>query len=153
MDCDFIGCRYIKKVIYTNKNLSMIKKILAIFLAALCCGLCVSCGPDDPDPYEMPEFDFSPKGNIVDDRQYYSGIDEVQFPNQLWNTPAFERAAQYDRQDQGVEAYFLQSVSYNDAPTYVFAYVGIPATATMVQATLAIKIMQSQQTNNSFTTL
>ena len=107
----------------------MIKKILAIFLAALSCGLCVSCGPD-PDPYEMPEFDFSPKGSIVDDMQYYSGIDEVQFPNQLWNTPAFERAAQYDRLDQGVEAYFLQSVSYNDAPTYVFAYVGIPSTAT-----------------------
>ena len=106
----------------------MIKKILAIFLVILSCSLCVSCGPDDPEHYEMPEYDFSKKENIVDDRQYYSGIDEVQFPNQLWNTPAFERATQYDR--EGVEAYFLQSVSYNDAPTYVFAYVGIPDTAT-----------------------
>ena len=60
----------------------MIKKLLAIFLAILSCGLCVSYGPDDPEHYEMPEFDFSKKENIVDDRQYYSGIDEVQFPNQ-----------------------------------------------------------------------
>ena len=117
------------------KELCMIKKILVIFLAALSCGLCVSCGEtnefeENDKPYEMPEYDFSKKENVVDDRQYYSGIDEVQFPNQLWNTPTFERAAQYDRPDQGVEAYFLQSVSYKDAPTYVFAYVGIPATAT-----------------------
>lgn len=117
------------------KELCMIKKILAIFLAALSCGLCVSCGEtnefeENDKPYEMPEYDFSKKENVVDDRQYYSGIDEVRFPNQLWNTPTFERAAQYDRPDQGVEAYFLQSVSYDDAPTYVFAYVGIPATAT-----------------------
>ena len=113
----------------------MIKRNLAIFLATLSCGLCVSCAETNPiedyvSPYEMPEYDFTPKENIVDDRQYYSGIDEVLFPNQLWNTPTFERATQYDRLDQGVEAYFLQSVSYNDAPTYVFAYVGIPATAT-----------------------
>ncbi len=110
------------------KCFSMIKKILAIFLVALSCCLCVSCREDDDNYYEMPEYDFSKKENIVDDRQYCSGIDEVQFPNHLWNTPAFERASQYDR--QGVEAYFLQSVSYNDAPTYVFAYVGIPDTAT-----------------------
>ena len=117
------------------KESRMIIKILTIFLATLSCGLCVSCGEtsqieDDPNPYEMPEYDFSPKENIVDDRQYYSGIDEVQFPNRLWGTPTFERATQYDRQDQGVEAYFLQSVSYNDTPTHVFAYVGIPSIAT-----------------------
>jgi hypothetical protein len=29
-----------------------------------------------------------------------------------------------------VEAYFLQSVPYNNAPTHVFAYVGIPSIAT-----------------------
>ena len=118
-----------------SKGFRMIKKVLAIFIVTLSCGLCVSCDNTDPNgnndrPYEMPEYDFSPKENIVDDRQYYSGIDEVQFPNQLWDTPTFERATQYDRQDQGVEAYFLQSVAYNDAPTQVFAYVGIPATAT-----------------------
>ena len=117
------------------KELRRIRRILAIFLAALSCGLCASCGDTDPiedndTPYEMPEYDFSPKENIVADRQYYSGIDEVQFPNHLWDTPAFERAPQHDRQDQGVEAYFLQSVSYNDVPTHVFAYVGIPSTAT-----------------------
>ena len=60
----------------------MIKKLLAVFLAILSCGLCVSCGPDDPEHYEMPDYNFSKKENIVDDRQYYSGIDEVQFPNQ-----------------------------------------------------------------------
>ena len=108
----------------------MIKKILAIFIATLSCGLCACDKINQNENGEMPEYDFSPKKNIVDDRQYYSGIDEVQFPNQLWSAPAFERATQYDRLDQGVEAYFLQSVSYNDAPTQVFAYVGIPATAT-----------------------
>ena len=117
------------------KELCMIKKIMAIFLVASSGGLCVSCGETDPSEdddnhYEMPEFDFSPKKDIVADRQYYSGIDEIRFPSQLWNTPTFERAIKYDRQDHGVDAYFLQSVSYNDAPTYVFAYVGIPATAT-----------------------
>ena len=68
--------------------------------------------------------------NIVNDRQYYTDIDEIQFPNQLWSAPVCERAAQYDRQDQEAQAYFLQSVDYNGAPTYVFAFVGIPATAT-----------------------
>ena len=83
------------------KEFRMIKKILAIFLTALSCGLCVSCGEtNNTNPYEMPEFDFSKKENIVDDRQYYSGIDEVKFPNQLWNTPTFVRATQYDMIDQ-----------------------------------------------------
>ena len=113
----------------------MIRKILAILLATLSVGMCVACGnanqkEDKANPPEIPQCDFSPKENIVDNRQYYTGIDEIQFPNQLWNTPAFERAPQYDRQDQGVEAYFLQSVFYSGAPTYVFAYVGIPDTAT-----------------------
>ena len=117
------------------KEFRMIKKILSIFLAALSCGLWVSCDETkqfegNGDLCEMPEFDFSPKENIVDDRQYYTGIDEVKFPNLLWNTTSFERAPQYDRQDQGVAAYFIESVPYNNAPTYVFAYVGIPATAT-----------------------
>ena len=82
------------------------------------------------NPLEMPQYVFPPKENIVDDRQYYNGIGEVQFPNQLWSTPIYERAPQYDKQDQGVQAYFLQSVPYNNEATYVFAYVGIPDTAT-----------------------
>lgn len=106
----------------------MNKKIISILLAALVCNLCVAC--DNSNIPEAPQYAFSQKENIVDDRQYYTGIDEVRFPNQLWSTPVFERAAQYDRQDQGVEAYFLQSVDYNGAATYVFAFVGIPATAT-----------------------
>ena len=117
------------------KEFRVIKIIVAILIVTLSSGLCVSCddtnqNEDIDQPYEIPEYDFSPKENIVDDRQYYSGIDEVQFPNRLWGTPTFERATQYDRQDQGVEAYFLQSVPYNDAPTHVFAYVGIPSIAT-----------------------
>lgn len=104
----------------------MNKKYLAILCGFLICILCVSC-VNSP---EVPNYVFSPKENIVDDRQYYTGIEEVQFPNRLWSTPAFERADQYDRQEQGVQAYFLQSVDYNGATTYVFAYVGIPATAT-----------------------
>ncbi len=112
----------------------MIKKILAILLIALACSLCVACGDtnqheDDSDINEETQYDFPPKENVVCDRQYYTGIEEVRFPDRLWSTPVFERAAQYDRQDQGVQAYFLQSVDYNGAPTYVFAYIGIPATA------------------------
>lgn len=106
----------------------MIKNFLIVLLAVLTCGLCVACS--DTNQPETPKYDFPPKENIVDDRQYYTGVDEIQFPNQLWDTPVYERAPQYDRQDQGVYAYFLQNVSYNGAPTYVFAFVGIPATAT-----------------------
>ena len=55
-----------------------------IFLAALSCSLCVSCGEtNNTNPYEMPEFDFSKKENIVNDRQYYSGIDEVHIQERL----------------------------------------------------------------------
>ena len=47
-------------------KLRMIKKILAIFIATLSYGLCVSCDEtnlieDNHSPYEMPEFDFSQK--------------------------------------------------------------------------------------------
>ena len=113
----------------------MIKNFLSILLAVLSCSLCVACGninqfKDNANFTEAPQYVFSPKENIVGDRQYYAGIDEVQFPNQLWNTPVYERAVQYDRQEHGVQAYFLQSVPYNGAATYVFAFVGIPATAT-----------------------
>ena len=108
---------------------------MAILCVCLICSLCVTCGNTNQlggnaNYSEVPKYVFPLKENIVDDRQYYTGIDEIQFPNQLWGTPVYERATQYDRQDQGVQAYFLQSVDYNGAPTYVFAYVGIPATAT-----------------------
>lgn len=113
----------------------MIRKIAVVLFAAFICCACVACGNagedgKDTNPLEVPQYTFPQKENIVDDRQYYTGIEEVQFPNQLWDTPVFERAPQYDRQDQGVQAYFLQSVDDNGAPTYVFAFVGIPATAT-----------------------
>ena len=113
----------------------MIKKILAILLAAICCISCVACAKDDrPEGNEgypeVPRLDFQPKENIVDDRQYYTGIDEVRFPDRLWSTPVFERAPQYDKPNEGVNAYFLESVEYNGAATYVFAYVGIPDNAT-----------------------
>ena len=113
----------------------MIKKRLAILLAALVCSSCVACGNTNQyggndDFAEELQYVFPVKENIVDDRQYYTDIEEIKFPNKLWSTPVCERAAQYDRQDQGVQAYFLQSVDYNGAPTYVFAFVGIPATAT-----------------------
>lgn len=109
--------------------------ILAILLAALSCGLCASCSEPSPsgdhaDPYKLLALDYTPKENVVDDRQHYTGIDEVRFPEYLWHTPTAERAPQYDKRDRGVQAYFLQSVPYGDAPTHIFAYVGIPATAT-----------------------
>lgn len=113
----------------------MIKKYSVILLVAFLCSLWAACGStnqcaDNLNAPSAPQYVFSRKENIVDDRQYYTGIDEVQFPKQLWSTPVYERAEQYDRQDQGVQAYFLQSVDYNDAPTYVFAFVGIPSAAT-----------------------
>ena len=87
----------------------MIKKFLAILFAALLCSLCVACG--NTNQYggnvnftEEPQYVFPTKENIVDDRQYYTDIDEIRFPNQLCSAPVFERAAQYDRQDQGVQA-------------------------------------------------
>ena len=113
----------------------MIKKKLAILLAALVCSSCVACG--NTNQYgnganfnEEAQYDFPPKENIVCDRQYYTDIDEVRFPNRLWSAPVCERAPQYDRHDQGVQAYFLQSVDYNGASTYIFAFIGIPASAT-----------------------
>ena len=109
----------------------MNKNFLAILLAVLCC-FCVACGNANhlEGNAERSQYVFPPKENIIDDRQYYTGIEEVRFPNELWTTPVYERAPQYDRQDQNVQGYFLQSVAYNGAPTYVFAFVGIPATAT-----------------------
>ena len=80
---------------------------------------------NSPESYIFPT-----KENVISDRQYYTGIDEVRFPDRLWKAPYFERASQYDRNDMGAEAYFLQSVDYNGEPTYVFSYVGIPASAT-----------------------
>ncbi|MBQ7369668.1 MAG: dienelactone hydrolase family protein [Clostridia bacterium] len=110
--------------------MNMIKKYLAILLVSLICSLCVGCGNIKPNPSDGEQYVFPTKENIVDDRQYYTGIDEIRFPNQLWSVTVCERATQYDRQDQGAQAYFLQSVDYNGAPTYVFAFVGIPPTAT-----------------------
>lgn len=113
----------------------MIKKYLVILFAALIGCFFVACGngnrtEDNVNPHKVPQYTFSPKENIVDDRQYYTDIDEVQFSKQLWSPPVYERAAQYDRPDQGVQAYFLQSVDYNGAPTHIFAFVGIPPAAT-----------------------
>lgn len=108
----------------------MIKKYLAILLVALIGCFCVACGGVDEQSPERPQYVFSPKENVVDDRQYYTGIEEIRFPDTLWSAPLYERANEYDRPSQGVQAYFLQSVGYNGAPTHVFAFVGIPATAT-----------------------
>ena len=113
----------------------MIKKFLAFLLTVVLCGSFVACGDvreseSNSSSTPLQEHIFPQKENIVDDRQYYTGIDEIQFPTRLWNTPVFERASQYDRDDQGAKAYFLQSVHENGEPTYVFAFVGIPDTAT-----------------------
>jgi dienelactone hydrolase len=91
--------------------------------------LCSACG-GGANISKSPQYDFPPKENVVADGQYYTGIEEVSFPSRLWSAPIFERAPQYDREDVGVEAYFLQSVEYNGAPTNVFAFVGIPESAT-----------------------
>jgi dienelactone hydrolase len=114
----------------------MIKKFFAFLLIVFTCSVFVACGntcKDDSNNNSPDEIQhiFPKKENIVDDRQYYTGIEEIRFPNTLWSAPVFERAPEYDRQDYGVQAYFLQSVDGdNGLPTYVFAFVGIPASAT-----------------------
>ncbi len=111
------------------------KKLLTILLTTIIFSLCPACGHGNnsgnpTNTPETPQYVFPKKENIVDDRQYYKGNDEIQFPSKLWEPPVYERAAQYDRLDQGAQAYFIQSVDTNGSPTYVFAFVGIPATAT-----------------------
>ena len=97
----------------------------------LSCSLSVACkNTGNNSPSKTSQYLFPRKENIVDDQQYYTGIDEIRFPNQLWATPVYERAPQYDKLEHDIQAYFLQSVPYNDSPTYVFAYVGIPSIAT-----------------------
>lgn len=110
----------------------MLKKFLAILLAVLSCGICTACAGSSKDggKSESPKYTFPKKENVVNDRQYYTGNGEILFPRELWSAPVFERAPEYDRQDLGVQAYFLRSVDYEGSPTYVFAFVGIPDTAT-----------------------
>ena len=105
--------------------------VLSILFVVLTCFLLVSCNKNNEDNIisSTPEYNFIPKENIVNDGQYYQGIEEIYFPNKLWNTPIYVRAPQYDRQDYNVNAYFFQSVDYEGSPTYVFAYVGIPDNA------------------------
>ena len=127
--------RFYAKWIRIRRNNDGIKKPLALLLVAFISIAFAACGnisesAINTNPPEIPQYIFPIKENIVDNRQYYTDIEEVQFPNRLWDTPVSERAPQYDRQDQGVEAYFLQSVDANGSPTSVFAFVGIPATAT-----------------------
>lgn len=105
----------------------MFKRVLMMLFTFFIYSLCFACDNNTP---EEPQYVYSAKESIVDDRQYYTGVNEVRFPDKLWNSPVYERAAQFDRDDQGAKAYFLQSVDYNGAPTYVFAFVGIPSTAT-----------------------
>ena len=106
----------------------MIKKILTILFVITIWGTCVACDCDNTSKEKQNAY--LPKENIIDDKQYFTGIDEVKFSDQLWVTPFYERAPQYDRNDQGSKAYFLKSVDYNGMRTYVFAFVGIPDTAT-----------------------
>ena len=111
----------------------MIKKLLTFLLVVLFCNLCIACNNHDNnnESSNTQEYVFEAKENVITDQQCYTGISEIRFPNQLWSTPISERAPQYDRQDHGVQAYFLQSVNdENNTPTFVFAFVGIPATAT-----------------------
>lgn len=112
----------------------MIKKILVLLLVILNLAMCVACDPIGLNchdtPPKSPQYIFPAKENILDDKQFYTGVDEVRLPDTLWDTPVFEREPQYDRKDLGMQAYFIQSVNYGGAPTYVFAFVGIPDTAT-----------------------
>ena len=79
---------------------SNMKRIIsAILLVALLC-FCTACGGTDQT--DTLQYVFPRKENIVADRQYYTGIDEVQFPSQLWTPPVCERADQYDRYGRNV---------------------------------------------------
>ena len=62
------------------------------------------------------------KTEMKTDGQLYTG-GEVQFPAELWQTPAAERYSELDT--DGVEGYFIDSIQ----GTKVFAFVGIPENA------------------------
>ncbi len=71
---------------------------------------------------------YQPKENVVKDRQCCVEGD-VRFQDELWQTPLVERVPDYDRYNETVKAYFLESVSYQGEKTKVFAFVGIPENA------------------------
>lgn len=98
------------------------KKFLCCLFAALICMGCVACGGEKGEEYSM----FPMKTEMKTDGQLFSG-GEVQFPASLWQTPASERYEELDYEEQNIRAYFIESVQ----GTKVFAFVGIPAGATV----------------------
>ena len=91
------------------------KKFLCLFLVVLICLACTACEHEEEGTM------FPIKTEMKTDGQLYRG-GEVEFPESLWQTPAFERYEELDYEERNIRAYFLDSVQ----DTKVFAFVGIP---------------------------
>lgn len=91
------------------------KKFLCLFLVVLICLACTACEHEEEGTM------FPIKTEMKTDGQLYRG-GEVEFPDSLWQTPAFERYEELDYEERNIRAYFLDSVQ----DTKVFAFVGIP---------------------------
>lgn len=102
------------------------RKLTAILLTLFLLAAVTACGdaPNDDEGGTPVDsyFTYPQKTDVIADRQY--NLDApVLFPEELWQVP---QAIRYEEGDVGaVQAYFLDSVQ----GTKVFAYVGIPETA------------------------
>lgn len=100
--------------------------VFSVILALVFMFTFVSCADNDPKTEGGNTDDvqayYPVKEEMKTDGQYYS-LENIQFPNYLWQTPKSER---YESMDRGaVKAYFIQSLEGE----YVFCYVGIPEEA------------------------
>ena len=79
------------------------KKFLCLFLVLLICLACTACEHEEEGTM------FPIKTEMKTDGQLYRG-GEVEFPDSLWQTPAFERYEELDYEERNIRAYFLDSV-------------------------------------------
>jgi len=105
----FVICRAVAAVHENNA------RHLIFLLVLLICLACTACEHEEEGTM------FPIKTEMKTDGQLYRG-GEVEFPDSLWQTPAFERYEELDYEERNIRAYFLDSVQ----DTKVFAFVGIP---------------------------
>ncbi len=100
------------------------KKWISLLLSALLTFGFVGCDKEKEGVTTMTNEIFPKKTEMQIDGQLYTA-GAAQFPPFLWLTPNVERYTPLDREELGVEGYFIDSVQ----GTKVFAFVGIPKTA------------------------
>jgi len=105
-------------------------KIFFVLLIALIAAGCGNGKPVDEDNFPYYEV----KADMKTDGQFYVQ-ESVEFPAELWQTPASER---FEDRDRGkTEAYFIDSV----AGTKVFCFVGIPDGASAANKVPAVVLV------------